>query len=85
MQTNPANPKQRRLFYDLMSAAFECGEERHPQTVMRELSTRLGFTILGAVPQSLFDGWDYWVEESRPVDYPKFLQRSVPWKSIGEA
>jgi hypothetical protein len=83
---NPDNQKQARLFYDLREAN-DRGENRHPQIVMRELAGKHGFTILDSVPQSLFDGWDYWIESDNLMDLhlPKFFRENVPWKAIGEA
>lgn len=80
---NPANPRQRRVFFHLQDA-HESGEKRHPQIVMRELAATHGFTILAAVPQSLFDGWDVWIEEpeGERVDRPYLLD--YPWKPVGQ-
>jgi hypothetical protein len=80
---NQDNPKQARVFYDLFEA-YKYGERRHPQIVMKELAERHGFRILGKVPQTLFDGWDYWIEFETPPDLPPIF-RDVPWKGIGEA
>ncbi len=81
--TNPDNPKQRRLFFDMIDA-YEFGEKRHPQIAMKELAEKCKFKIIGCVPQSLFDGWDFWIEfDEEPILPPIF--RSVPWKPIGEA
>ncbi len=80
---NPDNPKQMILFFDLRTA-YEYGEKRHPQIVMRELAEKYHFTILARIPQTFFDGWDFWIEfETMPMLPPIF--RHVPWKPIGEA
>jgi hypothetical protein len=80
---NPDNHFQRRVFFHLR-AANESGEKRHPQEAMRELAAMYNFGILAAVPQSLFDGWDFWIEESANMPtLPSYLLK-VPWKSVGE-
>lgn len=79
---NPENQSQRRVFFHAY-AAYDVGEKRHPLTVMQELAERHGFRTLAAVPQSLFDGWDFWIEEcAAPVAAPYLLD--YPWKPIGQ-
>jgi hypothetical protein len=80
---NPNNPKQARLFYDLIEAC-EYGEKRHPVVVMEELAKKYGFKILDRVPQSLFDGWDFWIEFEELPNLPPIF-RDVPWKRVGQA
>ena len=84
---NPNNKNQARLFYDLIDATRKAKESRHPQIVMKELSIKNNFTILGAVPQSLFDGWDFWIERDdiELIDLPDELFCDYPWKPIGMA
>ena len=79
---NPSNPSQRRVFFHGQSAS-EAGENRHPQIVMTELAQRHGFRILSAIPQSMHDGWDFWIEGSAPIILPYLLD--YQWKSIGQA
>ena len=81
---NPDNDKQYHVFFDLISAHLS-GESRHPQIVMKELSRQFDFTILDAVPQSLFDGWSFWIEFNRePKDLPpQYFREGVGWISIG--
>lgn len=76
---NPENPRQARIFYDMYAA-----EAGHPMDVVRRLSTELGFTILDAVPQTMFDGWDIWIEFNEPLVLPDYF-RSVPWRFVGSA
>lgn len=77
-------PGQSYCFYCMQSAS-EAGENRHPQTVVRELAATLGFRILDAVPQSLFSGWDFWieVEEGKTVTLPSYL-KVHKWKPTGQ-
>jgi hypothetical protein len=79
---NPSNPQQARIFFD-MFAAQDAGDNRHPQVIIKEVAARLGFSVLGSVPQSMFDGWDVWIEfsEAAPDVGPFF--RDVPWRSVG--
>lgn len=83
---NPQNHAQRRVFYDL-NMAGDKGEARHPMVVMRELAQKHGFTLIGAVPQSLFDGWDFWIESTNiaVLDLPCFFRERIPWKPVGQA
>lgn len=84
MSVNPY-PRQHRFFYD-MHAASDAGEHHHPQSVVRGLAHTHGFKVLDAVPQSLFDGWDFWIETvddgPAPVITPYF--KAAAWKPIGE-
>lgn len=81
---NPNNTHQARVFFD-MFLANEAGENRHPVTVVEELSKTLGFKILNRVPQSLFDGWDFWIEFDKPPKLPDYFRAGIKWKRIGEA
>ena len=80
---NPANRNEAHVFYDMMEAGIH-GETRHPQVVVRELSHRLNFDILDAVPQSLFDGWSFWIRFYEAPDLPFELFRAVNWIPVGE-
>jgi hypothetical protein len=81
--TNPSNPFQRRVFFHLWHAQ-DAGETRHPMAVMRELAEANNFGILAAVPQSLHDGWDFWIEESANAPaLPSYLL-DYPWKPVGQ-
>jgi hypothetical protein len=57
------------LRFCMMSAAIDCNETRHPQTVMKEL----GITYQHATPQSMGDQWWFWNCENIPEDLPKYL------------
>ena len=87
----PRQPNQHHRFYCMQSAA-DAGEHRHPQQVVRGLSEMHGFTVLGAVPQSLFDGWDFWIEydangdyddSTEPPAFPAYF-RAASWKPINQ-
>ena len=92
---NPENKNQARLFY-CARTAFDHGEMRHPSIVIDEMAGNHNIKVLGKIPQSLFDGWDFWVEieESQmglsdvlDVEYffntPFFMDYG--WKPINEA
>lgn len=51
--------KYKQLFYSLMTADLECGIHEHPQVQMN----KLGYKVIGAVPQSICDGWWFTVED----------------------
>ena len=72
------------VFYSGWSAD-KCGEKRHPQIVMRDLAREHDFEILAAVPQSIADGWEFWIEwEGWPLYLPEYIGVKA-WKPIGEA
>lgn len=50
--------KYKQLEYDLREAN-ECGINDHPQLQMK----RLGYKVIGAVAQSLYDCWWFTVED----------------------
>ena len=82
---NPENKNQVRLFYCLRTA-FDHEEMRHPSIVMDEIAERCNLKVLGKIPQTAFDGWDFWieVEDSRDVlVLPPFLM-DYGWKPVGE-
>ena len=68
-----------RVVYDLRSAPDE-----HPQKVMKRLQGELGFTILGAVPQSIADCWWFWVQIFGPTEWPPYI-KEAEWLPIGTA
>ena len=82
---NPENKKQARIFYCYLEAN-NLSEDRHACIVIEELSKRHKFKVLRAIPQTLFNGWDFWVEfDFYPTaDYclPSYC-RKVKWKGIG--
>ena len=54
---------------------------------MDEIAERCNLKVLGKIPQTAFDGWDFWieVEDSRDVlVLPPFLM-DYGWKPVGEA
>lgn len=79
---NPDNDKQARLFF-CMYTADENGETRHPMIVMRELAEQHNFKIITAVPQSLFDGWDLWIEYDIEPKLPDYFTEGIHWTPIG--
>ena len=81
---NPSNDKEGRLFYCLRTAN-ENGEKRHPVIVMQELAIKYNFEIIGKVPQSLFDGWDFWIKFETKPNLPPFFYTDIPWKSVNMA
>jgi hypothetical protein len=65
-----------------MYGAYDAGEQRHPQNVMRDL----GITYLYAVPQSIADCWQFYCCQNVPAELPTFLttfERKDPHASIG--
>lgn len=52
-----------------MTDAYYCGEQRHPQVVMKEL----GITYQHATPQSMGDQWWFWNCENVPEVLPQYL------------
>jgi len=60
--------KIRHLRYHLMVAG-DCGENRHPKTVMKEL----GITYQHSTPQSMGDQWWFWNCEGNINDLPEYL------------
>lgn len=73
--------KGKHLRYDLMSASFDCSEDRHPQIVMKEL----GVTYQHATPQSMGDQWWFWNCENIPKELPKYFSELNldPMKCVG--
>lgn len=68
------------LRYDMYSA-YDAGENRHPQAVMREL----GVTYQHATPQSIADQWWFWNCTGVPDPLPEYLSelKLDPHKQIG--
>ena len=83
---NPDNRNQARLFFCMYSAR-DNKEDRHPQIVMNDLAIKHKFKILGAVPQTAFDGWDFWVEfdDIEEIHELPPLFRFLEWKPINQA
>ena len=69
------------LRYCLMSASFDCGENRHAQTVMREL----GIAYQHATPQSIGDCWWFWNCTNVPETLPPYLSelKITPSQAVG--
>jgi hypothetical protein len=81
MITNPGNPKQARVFFSYMSAMIEHNETRHADIVMKEIADKNNFKIIGKVPQTLFDGWEYWIEFDKEPELPGFV-RNINWEPL---
>jgi hypothetical protein len=80
---NPDNPKQGRVFLSLF-AAYDAGEKRHAEEIIKDLASKLNFKVLESLPQSIVDGWDFWIEFEVAPELPAYF-RNVPWKPIGQA
>jgi hypothetical protein len=85
------NPRNERQWYCL----FECGgptsaESVHPQKVMSILGSAFRFRVLAAIPQSVADVWQFWIEFNSDV----YVHTSIPhgdmfrsvnrWRPVGE-
>jgi len=57
------------LRYSYMTASIDCGENRHAQTVMKEL----GITYSHSTPQSISDSFWFWNCQNVPAELPKYL------------
>lgn len=74
--------KQARVWFDGIGA-YKCDEKRHPQVVMKELGEKHSFSVIGAVPQSLGDGWDFWIEwPGWPLYLPSYIAIKG-WEPVG--
>ena len=60
-----------------MTAGIDCNENRHAQTVMKEL----GITYQHAVPQSISDSWEFWNCENVPNELPPYLKQ-MDWNPM---
>lgn len=81
---NPDNKLQSFYHYDLQEKDKQ-GVSDHPQDDMKRLSNELGFKILDAIPQSMGDRWDIWIEsesEKQP-EVPDYFF-AANWKPVGE-
>ncbi len=61
--------KKVNLRYCLMTASMQFNENRHAQTVMKEL----GITYYYATPQSMGDQWWFWNCQNLPNKLPEYL------------
>jgi hypothetical protein len=61
-----------RLFYSYLGAWDE-GEKRHALHVMDELSVVQGCRLERAVPQTLFDGWEFYIDCATQPDLPDYI------------
>ena len=50
-----------------MSSYYDCGEEEHPQLVMK----KLGISYQHATPQTICDQWWFWNCENVPEPLPE--------------
>lgn len=76
--------QQQHRWFDIR-AASDAGEERHPQEVVREFAALHSFKILASVPQSIADGWSFWIETSGEAlpELPDFF-RVAEWIPVGQ-
>lgn len=83
--TRNTHPGRHCFFYDGI-AASDANENRHPQVVVAELAETHGFRVLAAVPQSMFDGWDFWIDVGGQGPAPKVTPyfKAKAWKPLGE-
>ena len=74
------------MFYCMFEARV-LEEGGHPVDVMMGLAIKHKFKIIDRIPQSLFDGWDFWVEfeDSKEIDLLPKLFRNIEWKPINQA
>lgn len=79
---NPSDKSQARVFFSY-EAAFRAGEKRHASEIINELAAGQNFKVIGAVPQTLFEGLDYWIEFASAPELPNTF-RDVPWKPVGQ-
>lgn len=80
----PQMPNQHHCWFCAHSAS-DAGEGRHPQEVVRELAKTHNFKILDQVPQSIADGWSFWIEtaDGKIPELPPFF-RIARWIPIGQ-
>jgi hypothetical protein len=64
---------ERRVFLNLW-AAYDAGDKRHAQVIMRELAEKHGFGIIEAIPQSIADGWEFRLDVDGDVPWPSFVR-----------
>ncbi len=57
------------LRYDIIAAAVECKDPRHPQLVMHDL----GIHWKHATPQSMSDEWWFWCCSGNTNNLPSYL------------
>lgn len=62
----------KRVFY-CMNSAMDAGIKQHPQLQMKEL----GIKYHHSRPQSVFDGWEFWVDDD--VKLPNYIEE-VPYE-----
>lgn len=79
---NPENNHQMRLFLCSYMQA-DAKINGHPQEIMKKLSKENGFKILASVSQTIFDGWDFWIEFDTPPSNLPNIFRDVPWTRVG--
>ena len=60
----------KQLHYDIITASLDCGINEHPQLQMK----KLGYNVIGGVPQSLGDCWWFTVEEFIEP-FPPYLRK----------
>ena len=63
-----------RVFYNYISANF-AGIMTHAEKQMK----KLGINYYYCEPQSLFDGWEFWIDDEKEKDLPDYIEK-VTWR-----
>lgn len=73
--------KIKGLYLSLQSLPYEA-RDKHAQEVMEDL----GITYVVSVPQSMADGWQFYLPENVPDDLPAYLSwfECNPMEKIGQ-
>lgn len=79
---NPENKNQARVFLNIQDYQ-EFGFKGHPHEVILKLIP-FGSKVIGAVPQSMFDGWDFWLELDGNYNAHDLIDDYV-WKPVNQA
>ena len=66
----------RRVFFDYRMAN-DAGEMRHAVLVLKELSRAHDFRIMSSEPQSIADGFEFWIDDPKQSKLPKYV-RDLP-------
>ena len=72
----PIRINKARLFLSYISA-YNLGEKRHAQIIMKELSIKHGFVITESIPQSVGDGWEFFIEFDKTPKLPDYFNESL--------
>jgi hypothetical protein len=78
---NPENKQQARVFFHLETCQDE-GFIGHPQHEIKKLIPESA-NVIGCIPQSLYDGWDFWIDFSGELLVHDVLF-DFQWKPINQ-